>query len=430
MFSILPIFSIYAETLPDHPNHLLIGIALGIYGLMQALFQLPFGMASDRFGRKPMIYVGLMIFAIGSVIAALAHNIEFIILGRAIQGAGAMSAAVMALAADLTREEHRTKAMAMIGGTIGVTFALSLILGPALNKWVGVPGIFLLTGVLAALAILDVKFLVPDPLISRFHSDAEASPNKLKEVLKDKQLLRLNFGIFALHAAQMAMFIVVPFAIKQTSGMSENDHWQIYLPIMVLSFVLMVPAIIYGEKRARLKQVFVAAIAIMLAAQLLFASSISHFWGIILSLSAYFIAFNVLEATLPSIISKLAPAASKGTAIGVYNTAQSLGVFVGGTMGGYLSHYHGFASVFVFCSVLMALWLIFALSMKAPPAVKSKMYHLQEMNADSARQLSSRLALVAGVRETVVIPEEGVVILKVDMLQNFDEAEVLRLIGE
>jgi len=430
MFSILPIFSIYAETLPDHPNHLLIGIALGIYGLMQALFQLPFGMASDKFGRKPMIYVGLIIFAIGSVVAALAHNIEFIILGRAIQGAGAMSAAVMALAADLTREEHRTKAMAMIGGTIGVTFALSLILGPALNKWIGVSGIFLLTGVLATLAILDVKFLVPDPLISRFHSDAEASPNKLKDVLKNKQLLRLNFGIFALHAAQMAMFVVVPFAIKQTSGMSENDHWQIYLPIMVLSFVLMVPAIIYGEKRAKLKQVFVAAIAVMLAAQLLFASSISHFWGIILSLSAYFIAFNVLEATLPSIISKLAPAASKGTAIGVYNTTQSLGVFVGGTMGGYLSHYHGFASVFVFCSVLMALWLMFALSMKAPPAVKSKMYHLQEMSADSAIQLSNKLAALVGVRESVVIPEEGVVILKVDMQQRFDEAEVLRLIGE
>lgn len=429
MFSILPIFSIYAETLPDHPNHLLIGIALGIYGLMQALFQLPFGMASDKFGRKPMIYAGLVIFAIGSVVAALAHNIEFIILGRAIQGAGAMSAAVMALAADLTREEHRTKAMAMIGGTIGVTFALSLILGPALNQWIGVSGIFLLTGVLAALAILDVKFLVPDPVISRFHSDAEAAPGKLKDVLKDRQLLRLNFGIFALHAAQMAMFVVVPFAIKQTSGMSENDHWQIYLPIMVLSFVLMVPAIIYGEKRARLKQVFVGAVAIMLVAQLLFAYSIQHFWGIVASLSAYFIAFNVLEASLPSIISKLAPAASKGTAIGVYNTSQSLGVFIGGTMGGYLSHYHGFASVFIFCSVLMGLWLIFASSMQTPPAVKSKMYHLHEISTDEALRLSTALGLLAGVREVVVLADEGLVILKVDMQHAFDETEALRLIG-
>jgi MFS family permease len=429
MFLILPIFSIYAETLPGGDSHLLIGLALGAYGLTQAMFQLPFGMASDRYGRKRMIYIGLVLFVIGSLVAGFADDLYTVIIGRAIQGAGAVSAVVTALVADLTREEHRTKAMAMIGGTIGITFALSLILGPALNQWIGVPGIFLLTGALAALAILDVKFLVPDPLITRFHSDAEAAPSKLKDVLKDAQLLRLNFGIFALHAAQMAMFVVVPFAIKQTSGMSENDHWMIYLPVMVVSFAMMVPAIIYGEKRAQLKRVFVGAIAIMLGAQLLFASSVSHFWGIVLSLSAYFIAFNVLEASLPSLISKIAPAASKGTAIGVYNTAQSLGVFIGGTLGGYLSHFHGFASVFVFCSVLMGLWLVFAVSMKTPPAVKSKMYHVDELNAAAAKKLSRSLGKLAGVREAVVLAEEGLVILKVDMLQAFDESEALRLIA-
>ncbi|HWT28342.1 MAG TPA: MFS transporter [Methylophilaceae bacterium] len=429
MFLILPIFAIYAETLPGDKNHVLIGLALGAYGLTQAIFQLPFGMASDRYGRKRMIYIGLVLFVIGSLVAGFAHDIYTVIIGRAIQGAGAVSAVVTALVADLTREEHRTKAMAMIGGTIGITFALSLILGPALNQWIGVPGIFLLTGALAALAILDVKFLVPDPLITRFHSDAEAAPGKLKEVLKDFQLLRLNFGIFALHAAQMAMFVVVPFAIKQTSGMNENDHWMIYLPVMVVSFALMVPAIIYGEKRARLKQVFVGAIAIMLGAQLLFASSISHFWGIIISLSAYFIAFNVLEASLPSLISKVAPAASKGTAIGVYNTAQSLGVFVGGTLGGYLSHYHGYASVFIFCSALMGLWLIFAASMKTPPAVKSKMYHVESLSEEAAANLSRQLGTLTGVREAVVLPDEGLVILKVDMQQAFDESEAMRLIA-
>lgn len=429
MFLILPIFSIYAETLPGGDSHLLIGLALGAYGLTQAMFQLPFGMASDRYGRKRMIYIGLVLFVIGSLVAGFADDLYTVIIGRAIQGAGAVSAVVTALVADLTREEHRTKAMAMIGGTIGITFALSLILGPALNQWIGVPGIFLLTGALAALAILDVKFLVPDPLITRFHSDAEAAPSKLKDVLKDAQLLRLNFGIFALHAAQMAMFVVVPFAIKQTSGMSENDHWMIYLPVMVVSFAMMVPAIIYGEKRAQLKRVFVGAIAIMLGAQLLFASSVSHFWGIVISLSAYFIAFNVLEASLPSLISKIAPAASKGTAIGVYNTAQSLGVFIGGTLGGYLSHFHGFASVFVFCSVLMGLWLVFAVSMKTPPAVKSKMYHVDELNAAAAKKLSRSLGKLPGVREAVVLAEEGLVILKVDMLQAFDESEALRLIA-
>lgn len=430
LFLILPIFSIYAGTLPGGENHLLIGLALGAYGLTQAIFQLPFGMASDRFGRKRVIYMGLLLFVLGSFIAAFANDLYMVIVGRAVQGAGAVSAAVTALVADLTREDQRTKAMAMIGGTIGVTFAVSLILGPALNQWIGVPGIFFLTGVLAALAMLVIKFLVPDPHASRFHSDAETSPNKLKEVLANGQLLRLNFGIFALHAAQMAMFIVVPLAIKQTSGMSVNDHWKIYLPIMAVSFILMVPAIIYGEKRARLKQVFIGAIAVMLVAQLMFAGSIHYFWGIIASLSCYFIAFNVLEASLPSIISKIAPAAAKGTAMGVYNTSQSFGIFVGGALGGYLSHYYDFAAVFIFCSILMALWLIMAMTMKSPPAVKSKMYHLRDMSAARAEDLSRRLSALHGVREAVVLPEEGLVILKVDLQQDWDEALALQLIGE
>jgi MFS family permease len=275
-----------------------------------------------------------------------------------------------------------------------------------------------------------VKYVVPDPVSSHFHSDAQAQTGKLKEVLKDTQLLRLNFGIFALHAAQMAMFVVVPFAINQSSNLTTNQHWLIYLPVLLLSFVLMVPAIIIGEKRAKLKQIFVGAIALMLAAQLLFAFSITYFWGIVLSLGAYFIAFNILEATLPSIISKIAPAASKGTAIGVYNTTQSLGVFVGGTAGGYLAHHYSNSAVFVFCSVLMALWLIFAFSMKKPPAVKSKMYHLKKISADQAKKLAVALSGLKGVRETVVLAEEGVAILKVDMQQDWDEAAVLKLIGE
>jgi MFS family permease len=430
MFLILPIFAIYASNLPGGENHFLIGLALGAYGLTQAIFQLPFGMASDRFGRKRVIYIGLLLFVLGSLVAGFAHDLVTVAIGRSIQGAGAVSAAVTALVADLTREEHRTKAMAMIGATIGVTFAMSLVLGPVLNQWIGVSGIFFMTAVLAGLAILVVKFVVPDPVVSSFHSDAEAKAGKLKEVLANTQLLRLNYGIFALHAAQMAMFVVVPFAIKQTSGMNENQHWMIYLPILLLSFVLMVPAIIVGEKRAKLKQIFVSAIAMMLVAQLIFAFSITYFWGIVFSLGAYFVAFNVLEATLPSIITKIAPADAKGTAIGVYNTTQSLGVFVGGTLGGYLSHYHGFASVFVFCSVLMALWLLLGISMKAPPAVKSKMYHLKKISAAKAKTLAEKLSAVHGVQEAVVLADEGLVILKVDIQPGWDEAAVLRLIGE
>ncbi|MDO8595667.1 MAG: MFS transporter, partial [Sulfuricaulis sp.] len=262
MFLILPVFAVYAEDLPGGESHTLIGIALGMYGLTQAILQLPFGMASDHFGRKRVIYFGLLIFAVGSFIAASAHDIYMVIIGRAIQGAGAISAAVTALLADLTREEHRTKAMAVIGMTIGLTFALSLVLGPALYHLISIPGIFAMTGVLALLAIVVVKTAVPDPRHSHFHSDAEAAPAKLRDVLRNRELVRLNFGIFALHAVQMAMFVVVPFALKQTGGIDANHHWQDYLPVMIISFLFMVPPIIYGEKKARLKEVFIASVAL------------------------------------------------------------------------------------------------------------------------------------------------------------------------
>lgn len=432
MFLILPIFAIYASTLPGKPSSLMIGLALGAYGLTQALFQLPFGMASDKFGRKPMIYLGLAIFAVGSMVAALAINIETIIIGRAIQGAGAVSAVVTALVADLTRDENRTKAMATIGGTIGIAFALSLIGGPVLNQWIGVPGIFAMTAVLTLAAIAVVKFVVPNPVHSHYHSDASAAPAKLKDVLKNSQLLRLNYGIFALHAAQMAMFVVVPFAIIESSGLHENQHWMIYLPVLIASFILMVPAIIYAEKQSKIKLIFVIAIAMMLVAQILFAASIHHFWGIITSLTVYFIAFNVLEASLPSIISKVAPAAAKGTAIGVYNTSQSLGIFIGGALGGYLSHTLGFSSVFIFCSVMMFLWLLLAFSMQAPPAVKTKMYSMDEeageLTGKRATTLRNKLAKLDGVIEAVVLPQEFTVILKIDKSQDWDDAQVLKLL--
>ncbi len=422
MFLILPVFAVYAERLPGGENHTLIGIALGMYGLTQAILQLPFGMASDHFGRKRVIYFGLLLFALGSFVAASAHDIYMVIFGRAIQGAGAISAAVTALLADLTREEHRTKAMAVIGMTIGLSFALSLVLGPALYHLISLPGIFAMTGVLALLAIVVVKAAVPDPRESRFHSDAEATPAKLRDVLRNPELARLDFGIFALHAVQMAMFVVLPFALKQTGGIDTNHHWQVYLPVMIISFLFMVPPIIYGEKKARLKEVFIASVALMLAAQLAFITAIEHFWGIFAVLAIYFVAFNILEASLPSIISKIAPAGSKGTAIGVYNTFQSLGLFVGGVAGGLLSHYFGVPAVFVFGAVLIGAWLVLAFGMKPLPAVKNLMFHVRELNTQEALYLEERLAGVLGVTEAKVIAEEGVAYLKVDRLRLDEQA--------
>lgn len=419
MFLILPVFALYAEHLPGGDNHTLVGLALGMYGLTQAILMIPFGMASDRIGRKKIIVFGLVVFALGSFVAAAATDIYWTIFGRALQGAGAISAAVTAMLADLTREEHRTKAMAFVGSTIGIAFAVSLVAGPALNRVIGVPGIFALTGVLALAAIWVVKAWVPDPADSHFHADAQANPARLKDVLRDGQLLRLDFGIFALHAAQMAMFVVVPVALKD-SGLAADHHWAVYLPVLLGSFLLMVPAIIYGEKRGKMKPVFVGAVALMLLAQIGLVLGIDRFWGIVWALFFYFVAFNLLEASLPSLVSKLAPVSAKGTAMGVYNTAQALGLFFGGVLGGWLAQHHGFPAVFLFCVVLMAAWLLASLSMTPPLAIKTRLFRVGTMPADQAALLRTQLAGVAGVVEAVVLAEEGVAMLKV-RLSGWDE---------
>ncbi|CAM8429935.1 ProP Permeases of the major facilitator superfamily [Candidatus Methylopumilus universalis] len=433
MFLILPIFAIYAEGLPGSPSAFQVGLALGAYGLTQALFQLPFGMLSDRYGRKKIIYIGLLLFALGSFFSGYSDDINIIILGRAIQGAGAISAAITALVADLTRDEHRTKAMAMIGATIGITFALSLMGAPVLNRLIGVPGIFMLTGFLSLSAILVVRFVVPTPLnINTSKTLKEPAPS-FKSILKNKELSRLNFGIFALHAAQMAMFIVVPIALATSGGMDVNQHWKVYLPVLLSSFVFMVPIIILSEKFNRAKLVFISSIFLMLIAQLMFGILINVFWGLVASLFVYFVAFNVLEASLPSLISKIAPPSAKGTAIGVYNTCQSLGVFFGGLLGGFLADFGGSFSVFSFCAILMTLWVGFAFSMKAPPAIKTLMFKIQNKSLlKSPKQLATvqqKLKKIKGVRDVLILLEEGKVMVKVNKHEMIHEASIIRLLG-
>lgn len=426
MFLILPVFAIYAQDLPGGQNYILVGLALGIYGLTQALLMIPFGMASDRMGRKKVIVFGLIIFALGSFLAASATDIYWTIIGRALQGAGAVSAVLTAMLADLTREEHRTKAMAVVGSTIGLSFAVSLVAGPVLAQAIGVPGIFALTGVLALAAIWVVLDWVPDPAASSFHADAQANPARLVDVLRNGQLARLDFGIFALHAAQMAMFVVVPIALKD-AGLAPDHHWAVYLPVVLGSFVLMVPALLYGEKRGRVKPVFIGAVALMLLSLLGLALGLAHFWAIVWALFAYFVAFNLLEASLPSIVSKLAPASAKGTAMGVYNTALALGLFFGGFFGGWLAQHYGYPAVFVFCVALMAVWLLVSLSMTPPPAIKTRMFRVGVMPADQAVLLKAQLAEIAGVVEVAVLAEEGVAMLKVSV-RGWDEPAVRRLL--
>lgn len=427
LFVILPVFAFYAEHMPGGNSHTLIGIALGAYGLTQAILQIPFGWLSDRYGRKPVIYWGLVLFAIGSFVAAAAHDIYWVILGRVIQGAGAISAAVMALAADLTREEHRTKAMAMIGMTIGATFALSLIIAPALNRVIGVPGIFAMTGVLALAALIVVYKGIPNPVASHFHSDAEAAPARFHEVLQDRELLRLNYGVFALHAALMALWVVVPFSLRNT-GLAADHHWQVYLPVLIASVILMAPAIVYGERKAKLKEVFVGAVAVLLVAELLLGLLHNALIGIVVALLTFFTAFNLLEASLPSLISKIAPVGAKGTAIGVYSSIQFLGTFVGAAVGGFISQHYGGTGVFAFSAMLLAAWLLLAATMKAPAAVRTMMYHVEVMDNGKAVGLTRQLSALPGVKEALVLASEGVAYLKVDV-KGFDEQRVIKLLG-
>ena len=362
LFLILPVFAVHARNLPSGDNVMLVGMALGAYGLTQAVFQIAYGVASDRLGRKPVIFFGLFIFAIGSFTAALSTDIHGIIIGRALQGAGAVSAAVTALAADLTRPQHLTKVMAMIGSSIGLTFALSMVVAPLLYEGVGMAGIFSLTGSLSLFGIYIVKKLVPDaPLVQRQPGGA-----KFSEVLRDKALLRLNFGVFCLHFAQTAMWVVLPSALVQAGGLPVGEHWKVYLPAVLLSFVVLVPAIIAAEKRGRMKFVFNAAVVLLLVVQAGFAGLGENISGVFLWLTLFFVAFNILEAVQPSLISRLAPAHAKGAALGIYNTIQSLGLFLGGVAGGWLAGAGGPDAVWGVCGALLLIWLALGATMAFP----------------------------------------------------------------
>jgi MFS family permease len=316
--------------------------------------------------------------------------------------------------------------MAMIGITIGITFSISMVLSPLLNSVIGVPGIFAMTGVLALLAMGVVKWVIPDPAITRFHSDTEASWGHFGEVLRNKELLRLDFGIFSLHAILMSVFMQVPFVLKR-DGLDVGQHWHVYLPVMLIAFALMVPPIIIAEKKAKMKQIFMLAIFLAMCAQALLMFTQNSLWGVSVALLVFFTSFNVLEATLPSMISKIAPLSAKGTAMGVYSSVQFLGAFSGAAIGGALMQYVGGNAVFVLAIVLLLLWLIVASGMNPPAAVSTKLYHLSEMNEAAAVELQKQLAQVQGVREVMVIAAENIACLKVEM-QGFDKDAVEQLV--
>lgn len=412
LFLILPVFALHARGMAG-ATPLLIGLAIGAYGLTQALLQIPFGMLSDHIGRKPVIFGGLILFAIGSVVAALADDIGGVIVGRVLQGSGAIAAAVMALTADLTREEVRTRAMAGIGISIGMAFALALVLGPVLGHWIGLSGIFWLTAGLAVGGMLILALIVPTPEHSSIHRDAEPVASQLGGVLNASELLRLDFGVLTLHMMMTSLFLVVPLSL-QSHGLDAAHHWWIYLPVLALSMIAMVPFIIQAESKGHMKLVFlgaVLALALALVGLYLFNAGLLP---LAFFLFLFFTAFNLLEASLPSLISRIAPAGAKGTAMGMFSTSQFAGAFFGGLLGGWVHQSYGNEAVFLFCAAMAVIWFLVALPMASPRGVSSQVVRIGAGQAGDGPDLQRRLLEIPGVEEAVVAIDEGLAYLKVD----------------
>ncbi len=365
LFMVLPLFSLYAHQLIG-ATPLLIGFSMGIYGLTQALFQIPFGAWSDKVGRKKVITLGLLIFAVGSILSACSHTIWGMILGRALQGAGAVGSTIIALMADLTRETQRTKAMAIIGMTIGMSFSVAMLLGPLLNPWLHVSGIFWLAAGFSLIAIGMLHTIVPTPEKTTWHSDTEPDRHSIFAMLKHPELARLNISIFMLHAVFTASFVVIPISLQSNVGLNENHQWLLYLPILLLAFVCSIPCIVIAEKKHRLKHFFLSAIFMLGCSELIFWWFADSLWFAALSLFLFFTGFSVLEAFLPSLVSKTAPKARKGTALGIYSCSQFLGIFAGGSLGGWLYGAAGLSNVYLFCTTLTILWAAIAFRMKNP----------------------------------------------------------------
>ena len=423
LFMVLPVLSLHAPQYSG-ATAATIGLCLGIYGLTQGFLQIPAGLASDRFGRKPIIVLGILLFVAGSIIAAEASTVYQLMLGRAVQGAGAVAGVIMALLADVTREQVRTRAMAAIGGSIGISFAVAMALGPLIASTWGMAAVFWVT---AALGILGLPVLLSMPTPGRVEThELVPMPDMLGRVLGDMELVRLDLGIFVLHFAQMATWVSVPVLLEQVVGFAREQHWWLYLATMGGGFALMVPFIWYGETRRRMKPVFLGAIALLAVAETVLASAGSRFAVMAAGLLLFFMAFNLLEASLPSLVSKLCPAGIKGTALGVYSTSQFLGAFAGGAIGGLAAHHFGRESVFWFAGAGALVWLAAASTMRAPRRLRSLTLALGTEQTPIRRE--DMVGVVPGVEDVIHIPSHQVTYIQVDD-DKLDRIRLERILG-
>ena len=426
LFMLIPVFTVYANQLTSS-SPTLIGLALGSYGLSQGLLQIPFGLLSDRFGRKPILTLGLILFACGSILGAVTTSIYGMIFARIIQGTGAIGSVLIALLADLTPDEQRTQAMAIIGVSIGLSFSLAMVISPAISHYFGLSGIFYLTAFLAILGLFILHLVIPTPKKEPFHLDSEANPKLFKRVICNRHLQRLNVGIFCQHFILTATFFAIPILLQeQIKSGSLSQQWHFYLPLMLFAFITMVPFIILAEKKRQIKAVFLASVIITCVSQFVLAFTYQHWLAICGLMFTYFVGFNVLEASLPSLVSRQSNADSKGTAMGIYSSSQFLGIFAGGVIAGIIYQSTGSKGIFITNSFIALVWLTIAFYIK-PNVYQLTLILPYDNSMHDNVELTNALGMLPGVIDVIVTPAESTIYLKINKA-HYQEGSAERLL--
>lgn len=414
LFMLIPIFTLYANEL-NHSTPMLMGVALGCYGLSQGILQIPFGLLSDRFGRKPLITAGLILFAIGSLMGAFAHSIEMMIAARIFQGAGAIGSVLMALLADLTPDEQRTKAMAVVGISIGISFSLAMIISPIIAVYAGLPGIFYLTAIFAISGILLLHLVIPTPKKDPFHQHNVINPKQFKQVLQNRHLQRLNISIFLQHLMLTSTFYVLPLLLKQHIQQGHlSEPWHFYLPLMLSAFIIMMPALTLSERKNRIRQLFIIAVTLTTLSQLMLAFFNPYWPSLCITMLIYFVAFNILEATLPSQISRQADASNKGTAMGIYSSSQFLGIFAGGALAGILFQYAGNNGIFLLNAAIGTIWIIISYFIEPNAYQLTHTISFKSLPDEDDEMLINKLLQLPGVVSVSISRADREIHLRID----------------